>query len=195
MINPDQPLILASASRYRAELLSRLRIPFTACSSDIDETPLPGEPVAALVRRLARAKAQVLVSAYPDRWVLGSDQAAAVDDAQVLGKPGSREAAIEQLLAASGRQVRFQTAVALWDGKGWHEATDITTVHFRDLNRGQIERYVEAEPALDCAGSFKCEAYGISLFEAVESKDPTGLIGLPLISVRRLLGAAGYALP
>ncbi len=195
MINPDQPLILASASRYRAELLSRLRIPFTTCASHVDETPAPGETVGALVRRLARAKAQVLASAHPGRWVLGSDQAAAIDESRILGKPGSPEAAIEQLLAVSGRQIRFLTAVALWDGGGWHDATDITTVHFRSLSRSQIERYVDTEPALDCAGSFKCEGYGISLFESLDSNDPTGLIGLPLIAVRRLLGAAGYALP
>ncbi len=195
MINPDQPLILASASRYRAELLSRLRIPFTASASHIDETPEPGETVAALVRRLARAKAQLLASEHPGRWVLGSDQAAAVDESRILGKPGSPEAAIEQLLSVSGRQIRFLTAVALWDGQDWHEATDITTVRFRTLSRSEIERYVETEPALDCAGSFKCEGYGISLFESLDCSDPTGLIGLPLIAVRRLLGAAGYALP
>ncbi len=195
MINPDRPLLLASASRYRAELLARLRLPYTAVGSQVDETPRPGETVAVLVQRLARDKAQALVARHPQQWVLGSDQAAALADGRILGKPGSREMAIEQLLAVSGNSVDFLTSVALWDGRRWHEALDTTTVRFRSLTRGQVERYIDQEPAFDCAGSFKCEGYGISLFEAIDSSDPTGLIGLPLIALRRLLTNAGYDLP
>ena len=195
MIKPDCPLLLASASRYRAELLARLRLPFTATASAVDETPRPGEDAESLVRRLARDKARALAERHPAHWVLGSDQAAALDDGRIFGKPGTREAAIQQLQAAAGRSVRFLTGVALWDRQAWHEALDVTTVRFRDLDLPEIERYVDTEPALDCAGSFKCEGYGITLFEAIDSQDPTGLIGLPLIAVRRLLTQAGYALP
>ena len=131
---------------------------------------------------------------HADAWILGSDQIAVVDG-QIQGKPGDRERAIAQLSAASGRTVQFLTAVALLTPTGRYEALDTTTVRFRPLLRDEIERYVDAEPALDCAGSFKCESYGISLFEAIESTDPTGLIGLPLIAVCRLLRQAGYALP
>lgn len=187
-------MLLASASRYRAELLQRLQLPFTAIASQVDETPQRGETVRALTRRLAREKAQALRSTHPQRWILGSDQAAALDQ-QILGKPGDRETAIAQLLAASGRRIEFLTAVALVAGDTVLEAMDITTVQFRSLSRAEIERYVDLEPAFDCAGSFKCEGYGITLFESVESRDPTALIGLPLIAVRRLLAEAGLSLP
>jgi septum formation protein len=195
MINPERPLLLASGSRYRAELLSRLCLPFAAEATQADETPRPGETVEALVARLARLKAGTLAARRPGHWILGSDQAASLDG-RMLGKPGTRERAVEQLAAASGRSVSFHTAVALWDGACWHEAMDVTTVQFRPLSRSQIDRYLDREDALDCAGSFKCEGYGISLFEAIDSRDPTGLVGLPLIAVARLLREAGYdALP
>lgn len=194
MINPERPLLLASGSRYRAELLARLQLPFAAEATQADETPGAGEPVGALVARLARLKADTLARRRSGHWVLGSDQAASLDG-RILGKPGTRARALEQLAAASGRVVSFYTAVALWDGGNWHEAVDVTTVHFRALTRPQIERYLDREDVLDCAGSFKCEGYGISLFESIDSRDPTGLIGLPLIAVARLLREAGYALP
>lgn len=189
-----EPLVLASGSRYRAELLARLRLDFVAQATAVDEAPHAGEDAAALAQRLALAKAQALASAYPQRWILGSDQAAALDD-RVLGKPGSVEAARAQLAACAGREVRFHTAIALLRGGELHQAQDVTTVRFRRLDADEIARYVEAEPALDCAGSFKCEGYGITLFEAIESEDPTALIGLPLIALRRLLAAAGRRLP
>lgn len=195
MINQERPLLLASASRYRAELLSRLQLPFESRPADIDETSLPDEPVEALVRRLARAKADTLAAQHPQRWVLGSDQAASLDGL-ILGKPGSRERAMEQLSGAAGRRVEFHTAVALYADGRWFQATDVTTVAFRALDREQIERYLDREDALDCAGSFKCEGYGITLFESIETRDSTGLVGLPLITVARLLRQAGYdALP
>jgi septum formation protein len=188
------PLLLASGSRYRAELLARLRLPFRALAPDIDETPLPGESAEALVTRLAAAKTVALRTTHPEAWIIGSDQAAVIAD-HIVGKPGSRERAIAQLVEASGSEVHFLTAVALSTPAGMHEALDITRVHFRALGRDEIERYVDTESPLDCAGSFKCEGYGVTLFEAIESRDPTALIGLPLIALSRLLRAAGYALP
>ncbi|WP_028079318.1 Maf family protein [Solimonas soli] len=192
--NATAAVILASGSRYRAELLARLRIPFLAEASQVDETPRPGESVEALTRRLAVAKATALAGRHADAWILGSDQAAAIDD-EILGKPGTPARARAQLARCSGRELRFLTAVALLRGTRCLTALDVTTVRFRALSSGEIERYLAAEDVLDCAGSFKCEGYGITLFEAIESNDPTALIGLPLISVRRLLAQAGLALP
>lgn len=193
MLKPP-PLLLASGSRYRAELLSRLRLPFRAQAPDVNETPLPGEPADRLVARLAAAKARALRRAHPEAWIIGADQVAVIND-RVVGKPGNRETAIAQLVAASGREVRFVTALALSTPQALHEALDVTVVRFRSLDRAAIERYVDTEQPFDCAGSFKCEGYGISLFEAIDSRDPTALIGLPLIALCGLLRAAGYALP
>ncbi len=194
MINQDSPLLLASSSRYRTELLQRLHLPFTSQASQVDETPQTGESVVALTRRLAREKALALAPTHPQRWILGSDQAAALGG-RILGKPGTRESAIEQLTAASGQRVEFLTAVALVAGSQVLQGLDTTTVQFRSLSRAEIERYVDTEAAFDCAGSFKCEGYGITLFESIESQDPTALVGLPLITVRRLLADAGLSLP
>lgn len=194
MLKAPPPLLLASSSRYRAELLARLRLPFTAQAPDIDETPRAVESAQALASRLACTKAGALRAAHPQSWIIGSDQAAALDD-EIIGKPGNREAAIRQLTAASGREVRFMTAVCLSTPAGAQDRLDVTTVRFRELSREQIERYVDAEPAYDCAGSFKCEGYGITLFEAIDSQDPTALVGLPLIGLCRLLREAGYPLP
>jgi septum formation protein len=193
-ISPQAPLILASGSRYRAGLLARLHVPFEAMAPDLDETALPGESAMRLTQRLALAKAGTLAHQFPGRWVLGSDQAASASE-RILGKPGTPELAIGQLQFLSGRAVQFITAVALVQDDHVQQDVDITTVHFRALDEAEIRRYVEREPALDCAGSFKCEGLGISLIERIESNDPTGLIGLPLICVRRLLAAAGLALP
>ena len=195
-ISADSPLILASGSRYRAELLARLGLPFVALPSQADETRLPGESPLALAERLAEAKARVLSRQHRGRWVLGSDQVVACGDA-VLGKPGTRGNAVAQLRAQSGRLVEFITAVALVheDGGALLRHVDRTQVRFRALSDAEIERYVDAEPSLDCAGSFKSEGLGIALVEAIESEDATGLIGLPLIAVRRLLASAGLAIP
>jgi septum formation protein len=187
------PLLLASSSRYRAELLARLRLPFRKQAPDVDEKP-PGESAAALAARLAAAKALALRADHPEAWIIGSDQAAALD-ARILGKPGDRSRAIEQLATAAGREVRFVTAVSLSTPQALHEALDVSVVRFRSLDRAAIERYVDAEQAFDCAGSFKCEGYGITLFEAIENRDPTALVGLPLIALCGLLRAAGYVLP
>lgn len=188
------PLILASTSRYRRELLERLRLPFHVARPDLDETPQPGESPSALARRLAQGKALAIAAQQPEAWVIGSDQVAALET-QALGKPGTRENAVAQLGAMSGREIRFHTAVCLVRGEVLLEAMDTTLVSFRDLQADEIERYVDAEQPLDCAGSFKCEGLGITLFEHIESRDPTALVGLPLIAVAHLLRLAGFALP
>ena len=193
-LSAQNPLILASGSKYRAELLSRLQLPFVGIAPNLDECALPDEPVRALTQRLALAKAHALASQYPKRLVLGSDQATSAQG-RILGKPGTMERAAEQLHFLSGKAVEFLTAVALVRDDQVFTALDVTTVQFRVLNTDEIARYLNAESVLDCAGSFKCEGLGISLFESIRSEDPTALIGLPLIAVRHLLAQAGYALP
>lgn len=188
-------LILASTSPYRRELLGRLRLPFDTASPEADEAALPGETPAALAGRLAQLKADVVAATHPDAWVIGSDQVAELDGAP-LGKPGHRQAAIAQLGAMSGREVHFRTAVALaGPGNPTRMVLDTTTVRFRSLTPAEISRYVDAERPFDCAGSFKAEALGITLFESIHSTDPTALVGLPLIATARLLREAGFLLP
>ncbi len=184
-------LILASGSKYRAELLSRLKLGFRAVPSEVDETPHAGETPRALARRLSAAKARVIQATAPQAWILGSDQTAVVAG-RITGKPGGRAQQIEQLQRASGQTVEFLTGLALLTPAGLHEGLDVTTVRFRRLSQTEIEHYVDAEPAWDCAGGFKCEGLGISLFDAIESTDPTALVGLPLILTHRLLRDAGY---
>ncbi len=188
------PLILASSSRYRRELLERLRLPFHISRPDVDEAPQPGEGPSALVRRLARAKARAIAQQQPEAWIIGSDQIATLE-AQPLGKPGTRETAIAQLSAQSGREILFHTAVCLMRGKDVFKAMDVTKVRFRELEADEIERYVDAEQPLDCAGSFKSEGLGITLFDRIESRDPTALVGLPLIALSKMLREAGFPLP
>ncbi|MGX5730110.1 Maf family protein [Pseudoxanthomonas beigongshangi] len=198
------PLLLASTSRYRRELLERLRLPFHVARPDVDEATLPGEAPAALAARLARLKAAAIAAHHPEAWVIGADQVAEVDG-QAIGKPGHRDAAIAQLTAMSGRAIRFHTALCLLregplqEGapaeSACHEASDVTTVRFRALSAEEIERYVDAEQPFDCAGSFKSEGLGITLFEGIDSQDPTALIGLPLIALSRLLREARFHLP
>lgn len=188
------PLLLASTSRYRRELLERLRLPFHVARPDVDEAVLPGETPPALARRLAEAKAAAIAAHHREAWVIGADQVAEVDG-QAIGKPGNREAAIAQLNAMSGRAIRFHTAICLLREAELHVATDVTTVRFRALAAEEIERYVDLEQPFDCAGSFKSEGLGITLFEAIDSQDPTALVGLPLIALSRLLREAGFALP
>lgn len=189
-------LVLASTSRYRKALLGRLRLPFDVASPDVDETPLPGETPPALANRLAVAKAHDVAKPQAgDVWALGSDQVAELDGVPI-GKPGGRDAAIAQLRAMSGRVVRFHTAICLAhaDGRAFADC-DLTEVHVRALDEGEIERYVDAEQPYDCAGSFKSEGLGITLFDAIDNRDPTALVGLPLIATCRLLRQAGFILP
>jgi septum formation protein len=189
-------LVLASTSRYRRELLERLRLPFDVARPEVDETALPGEAPQALAVRLAKAKARAVAGTLDgDGWALGSDQVADLAG-RALGKPGGREAAIAQLRAMSGGAVRFHTALCLAhpDGRAL-AAIDLTEVRFRALADAEIERYVDAEQPFDCAGSFKSEGLGITLFEAIDNRDPTALIGLPLIATCALLRQAGFTLP
>ncbi|MDZ5602184.1 nucleoside triphosphate pyrophosphatase [Pseudomonas sp. RP23018S] len=190
------PLLLASSSAYRRELLQRLRLPFTCASPDLDERRHAHEPPRALVQRLAEAKARALAGRHPDHLIIGSDQVAVLDD-QVLGKPHSAERACEQLQAASGRSVTFLTGLALLNTATGHCQVDCIpyTVTFRTLDQARIARYVEAEQPLDCAGSFKAEGLGISLFQRCEGEDPTSLIGLPLIRLVDMLLAEQVRIP
>jgi septum formation protein len=186
------PLILASTSRYRRELLQRLRLPFEVVAPEVDETPLAGELPAALALRLALAKAQAVAAQRPDAVVIGSDQVADVDGTP-MGKPGTHEKAIAQLRLLSGRAVVFQTAVAVVrrDARYAQVLLAPVRVRFRALGEAEIDHYLRAEEPYDCAGSAKSEALGIALLEAIDSDDPTALIGLPLIHTCRLLREAG----
>lgn len=190
------PLVLASSSRYRRELLERFQLAFTCCTPDIDETALDDESPRAQAVRLARVKAQAVAIAHPGSVVIGSDQVAWCADAR-YGKPGHRAAAIAQLEALSGKVAVFDTALCVLDTRsGATEETCVPTeVEFRRLSTGEIERYVDAEQPFDCAGAAKSEALGITLLERISGDDPTALIGLPLIALARMLRGAGYSLP
>jgi len=186
------PLILGSTSRYRRELLERLRLPFEVHAPAVDETPLPGEAPAVLAQRLALAKARAVSALHPDAIVIGSDQVADLDGVPI-GKPGTHARAVEQLRSMRGRSIVFQTAVAVVRGSSGYEGTALAsvTVRFRDLGDAEIEHYLHTEQPYDCAGSAKCETLGIALLEAIDSDDPTALVGLPLIRTCALLRAAG----
>ena len=189
-------LVLGSTSRYRRELLTRFRLPFDCASPDVDETPQPGETPAALALRLALAKAHAVAAQYLDAIVIGSDQVADLNG-QPLGKPLVHDKAVAQLRAMSGQSMQFHTAVAVvCHATGFAQAdTAVVRTVFRDLSDAEIERYLRAEEPYDCAGSAKSEGLGITLLDAIESDDPTALIGLPLIRTARLLRAAGVVLP
>lgn len=193
----DTPaLLLASSSPFRRQLLDKLGLDFIHQSPDIDESRLENESPVALVMRLAREKARALADSHPDTLIIGSDQVAVIGD-QVLGKPGTREKAIEQLSAASGQRVTFLTGLCLLNTTTGRTqvACDPFHVQFRTLRREQIERYVDAEQPLNCAGSFKSEGLGIVLFKALEGRDPNTLVGLPLILLTEFLAAEGISLP
>ncbi|MBT8065122.1 MAG: septum formation protein Maf [Gammaproteobacteria bacterium] len=189
-------MILASSSPYRKTLLERLGLPFRTESPEIDESARPGESARALVARLAREKARAISRLNPSAIVIGSDQVAVCGE-DIVGKPGTFERAVEQLSSFSGREVVFHTAVALCRAETDHlfERTVDTVLRFRDLSQEEIRRYVWRENPLDCAGSFKSELGGISLFRAVESDDPTAIVGLPLIAVAEALRRAGFEVP
>jgi septum formation protein len=189
-------IVLGSTSRYRAGLLRRLVADFEQSAPGTDEAPLPSEVPAERALRLAIAKAEAVASGWPDALVIGSDQVAELDGL-ILDKPGTLERARAQLSASSGREVHFHTALCLLDTRDGHRHThvDHTRVRFRELGAAEITRYLEREQPLDCAGSFKCEGLGISLFESIDNRDPSALIGLPLIALARLLREAGIALP
>lgn len=190
------PLLLASSSAYRRELLARLHLPFVWASPDIDERRLDDEPAADLVRRLAKAKAEALAGEYPGHLIIGSDQVAVLGE-QVLGKPHTFERACEQLLEASGQQITFLTGLALLNSATGRCQVDCVpfTVTMRELDRERVERYVTAEQPLDCAGSFKAEGLGVSLFQSTHGPDATSLIGLPLIRLVDMLTQEGAIIP
>jgi len=185
-------LILASTSPYRRELLARLGLPFTVANPQTDETPLPGETPEALSLRLAEAKARAVAQLHPDALIIGSDQVATVDG-KIYGKPGSRERGIAQLKELSGKTVNFFTGLCLLDSR--NNQAQIrgvpTLVTFRPLSERAIENYLDREPAYNCAGSAKSEGLGIALLQSMRGDDPNALVGLPLIALCDMLGAAG----
>jgi septum formation protein len=188
-------LILGSTSRYRRELLERLRVPFDVVSPDVDETPLAGEAPHALATRLALAKAKAVAILHPNAVVIGSDQVADLNG-EPLGKPGTHERAVLQLQRMRGQTVVFQTAVSVVCQASGFEQTELAQikVRFRNLSDAEIEAYLRAEEPYDCAGSAKSEGLGIALLDAIDNDDPTALIGLPMIRTARLLRAAGIDL-
>lgn len=189
-------LILASTSTFRRELLARLQIPFEAVAPDADETALPGESPAITAERLALAKAQAVATRFPDALIIGSDQVAYCG-ADIYGKPGTRDNATRQLQAMRGKEITFHTGLCLLNtATGHSQLIGIpTTVRFRNLSDTEIQRYLDREDALNCAGSAKSEGLGIALMEYLRGDDPNALIGLPLIALCRMLRAEGIELP
>ncbi|MGL5949556.1 MAG: Maf family protein [Aeromonas sp.] len=190
------PLILASTSRYRSQLLAKLQRPFTCLAPQIDETAQRDETASALVARLAHAKAHAVAAHLPAGLVIGSDQVCELDGV-ILGKPHTAEAALAQLSAMQGRRVTFYTGLCVKNAASGEvtQCVEPFSVQFRPLPTDALERYIAAEQPLDCAGSFKCEGLGISLFSALEGRDPNALIGLPLIALCELLEQHGVAIP
>lgn len=191
-----QRLVLASSSRYRRELLSRLQLPFEVDAPEADETPLPGEEPPATARRLARVKADIVAARQPDALVIGSDQVAVLDG-EPLGKPLTLENARRQLGRMSGREVTFHTALCVVNAAtgSVREGLIPYTVRFRPLTPELIERYLAKEQPLHCAGSARCEGLGISLIAQLQGDDPNALVGLPLIALIDMLNAEGLRIP
>jgi MAF protein len=192
VVHSHLPLILASSSPYRREVLSRLGIEFSSVSPDIDESPLTGETPAKLVTRLAENKALAVAASHPHALIIGSDQVATLDE-HVLGKPGSHQRAVEQLTLLSGRQVTFYTGLCLLnsDTDERQLSCEPYSVEFRQLNREEIEHYLHKEQPYNCAGAFKSEGLGVCLFERMAGDDPASLIGLPLIRLVNMLRNQG----
>lgn len=190
-----RPLILGSTSRYRKELLTRLRIPFETSAPDVDETPHSNESPKDLALRLALAKARAVALKYPEAVVIGSDQVADLEGIP-LGKPGNHANAILQLQRMRGKTVIFQTALSVVCIATGYERTDLAEVKvkFRDLSDAEIETYLRAEEPYDCAGSAKSEGLGIALLDSIDNDDPSALIGLPLIRTCQMLREAGVKL-
>jgi septum formation protein len=194
--NSGLSLVLASTSRYRRELLERLKLPFNIASPDVDETPHSGEAPASTAARLALSKARAAQVRFPRALIIGCDQVAFCDGMR-LDKPGDHAGAVHQLRHASGKSVSFITAVALVNSTSGGTQTKLVTteVRYREFADVEIERYLQAEPAYDCAGSAKAEGLGISLVESIQSSDPTALIGLPLIALCEMLRNENISVP
>jgi len=193
----NQGVVLASTSLYRAELLARLGLEFKRDAPHVDEALLAAETAPQRAERLAHAKATALLQSHPNALLIGSDQVAACE-AEILRKPGSEAAAIAQLMRMRGRTVIFYTSVCVFNAATGQQVAhlDTTTAVLRaDLTEHALKRYVQADQPLNCAGSFKVESLGISLFDKIESEDPTALIGLPLIAVARALRKFGLTVP
>lgn len=200
MAGPDPrppSLLLASSSPYRRELLDRLGLPFSWAPPAFDEEALPGETADALVRRLARGKAESLAADNSGALIIGSDQVAVLQDGTILNKPGGHDAARMQLRRSSGQRVDFLTGLCLLDARRAAARLEVivSEVHFRRLDDAEIERYLASERPYDCAGAFRSERLGIALLRDMRLSDPTALIGLPLIALSALLREAGVAVP
>ncbi|BAZ94213.1 nucleotide-binding protein [Thiohalobacter thiocyanaticus] len=194
--SPEHTLVLGSSSPFRRELLARLGLPFECHSPDIDESARPGESPRDLVARLSEAKARAVAAVWTQALIIGSDQVAVVDE-EILGKPGSHERAREQLSRLSGREVTFLTGLCLYNSESDRVQLDVVpySVEFRDLSAEQIERYLEQEQPYNCAGSFRSEALGVTLFRRMQGDDPNALVGLPLIRLVDMLAEEGVGLP
>lgn len=195
-MSASRTVVLASTSAYRRGLLERLQLPFETASPRVAEDRLPDETPKALAERLARAKAADVAARYPDALVIGSDQSAGVGP-RILSKPGNHQRAAEQLAALSGQSVVFHTGLCLIDSRSGREWLGVVpyTVHMREFDDDEIERYLRLERSYDCSGSFKSEGLGVSLFQRMEGDDPTALVGLPLIRLCAWLREAGVTLP
>ncbi|MBW4933613.1 Maf family protein [Marinobacter sp. F4206] len=185
----SSPLLLASSSPYRRNLLQRLGLPFESASPEIDETPQPGETADQLATRLSETKARALADRYPAHWIIGSDQVACLPNGTLLNKPGNHEQAVWQLSQSSGHAVQFMTGLTLLDTRSGNAQNHCEpfSVHFRDLTFAEIDAYLRKEQPYDCAGSFRMEGLGIALFSHMEGRDPNSLIGLPLIALNDML--------
>ncbi|MBQ0831514.1 Maf family nucleotide pyrophosphatase [Marinobacter sp.] len=190
---PQQRLLLASSSPYRRELLARLGVPFSWASPNIDESPFPGEAPNDLAVRLAETKARALAATHPGHWIIGSDQVAALPDGTLLSKPETYSKAYQQLERSSGQSINFLTGLALLEADSGKLQTccEQFSVHFRNLTAREIDAYLRKEQPYDCAGSFKMEGLGITLFRELQGRDPNSLIGLPLIALNTMLTTWG----
>ncbi|VAW85515.1 Maf-like protein YceF [hydrothermal vent metagenome] len=186
------PLILASTSPFRRKLLGKLCLPFECAAPDINESPIAGEKASELVARLAEQKAKAVARNHPNSLIIGSDQVAVLGE-QILGKPGTHARATRQLQQASGKRITFLTGLSLYNSQNNTLQTEVVpfVVYFRELSEKQIENYLLKEQPYHCAGSFKSEGLGISLFEKLEGEDPNTLIGLPLIRLIQMLEKEG----
>jgi len=196
MTTMQRTLILGSSSPFRKELLQRLCLDYQTLSPDIDETRLVDETAAQMVKRLSLEKAKAIAEQQPNALIIGSDQCAVLNS-EILGKPNNHENAVQQLQASSGQQVNFLTGLCLYDSHTGEYQLDLVPygVEFRDLTRDEIETYLKNETPYNCAGSFKSEGLGISLFKGFTGSDPTALIGLPLIRLTEMLRNIGISLP